>query len=147
MAATNPNIHSQEFNNTSQDREQNKIDSWRKRTEAFPTFISSCWRKWWCSAETRHASWHTVRYWHFFCAHEELPKRHSIVVQVHHVQTRPWQGIHEIHVSLRCFLFFCHSVSFFGGFDDIGCVIFTQGCIWRDVIKLRSSYLKSRGSA
>ena len=48
------------------------------------------------------------------------------MVQVHHVQTRPWQGIHEIHVSLRCFVFFCHSVSFFGGFDDIGCVIFTQ---------------------
>ena len=28
------------------------------------------------------------------------------MVQVHHVQTRPWQGIHEIHVSLRCFVFF-----------------------------------------
>ena len=36
MAATNPNIHSQEFSNTSQDRERNKIDSWRKRTEASP---------------------------------------------------------------------------------------------------------------
>ena len=147
MAATNPNIHSQEFSNTSQDRERNKIDSWRKRTEAFPTFISSCWRKWWCSTETRHASWHTVRYWHFFCAHEESPKRHSIVVQVHHVQTRPWQGIHEIHVSLRCFVFFLPFRVFLWRLWWYWMCHFHTGCIWRDVIKLRSSYLKSRGSA